>query len=326
MFFHIRTEKYGKGSVLYRNGELTKFFTKTDFNPAPAIYTQWHPSGKALAFSVNKVIQFAHAHGANRDVIDGYSDVAIYLFETNTVTTIEQLSDPDRLETYPVWSSDGKYLYFCSAKRLTLEKVKQIRYSLMRIGYDLETGQWGELETVLSADETKLSITLPRFSPDGRFLMFCMSKYGNFAAFRPSSDFYLMDMKTRQYRKLQISSEHSDAYHSWSSNGRWVVFSSKRLDGFFLKPFFSYVDKDGKFYKPFLLPQKDPAFYESYYRIFNRPEFITKPIPLDRRQFAAAVHSDKAIQAKLDKSVTWKNDMSIVPEELTYQTFSAGQE
>jgi len=322
MLFHIRSEDYGNASVLYRNGKLVKLSTKTDFNPSPAVYTQWHPGGEALAFSVNNVVQLGHAYGANRDVIDAYSDLAVYLFESNTITTTPEISNPETLETYPVWSPDGQCLYFCSAPRTPIARVRELRYSLMRIDYDLVTGRWGELETVLSADETELSITAPRFSPDGRYLLFCMAKHGNFPAFRPSSDLYLMDVRTREYRRLDISSEHTDAHHSWSSDGRWVVFSSKRPDGFFAKPYFSYVNEKGEFSKPFLLPQKDPAFYASHIRVFNRPELITKPIPLDRKQIATAIHSDDVIQAKLDPAVTWKQE----PLKTTRGSFTKGQE
>lgn len=70
----------------------------------------------------------------------------------------------------------------------------------------------------------------------------------------------MLDLSTRQCRRLAINSEQSESWHCWTSNGRWIVFSSKRLDGLFARPFFSYVDERGEFHKPFVLPKRIPAF------------------------------------------------------------------
>ena len=120
------------------------------------------------------------------------------------------------------------------------------------------TGQWGHAETVLSAEQTGLSILLPRVSPDGRFLLFCMCRYGCFPVYQPSSDLYMMDLATGRYSRLAINSEYSESWHSWSSNSRWIAFSSKRQGGLFTRTYLSYVDDDGTAYKPFVLPQRDP--------------------------------------------------------------------
>jgi len=67
------------------------------------------------------------------------------------------------------------------------------------------------------------------------------------------------------------------------------VFSSKRLDGLFARPFFSYVDEQGRFYKPFLLPQQDPAFYESCLNTFNVPQLVRGPIVVTERELAQGI-------------------------------------
>ena len=89
----------------------------------------------------------------------------------------------------------------------------------------------GQPETVLSAKETGLSILLPRVSPDGWFLLFCMCRYGCFPAFHPTSDLYLMDVAKGPTRSAPINREFSESWHSWSSNSRWIAFSSKRGEG-----------------------------------------------------------------------------------------------
>ena len=48
----------------------------------------------------------------------------------------------------------------------------------------------------------------------------------------------------------------------------------------FTKPYFTYIDENGTAHKPFLLPQKDPAFYDSFMRIYQVPELANEPVPI----------------------------------------------
>ena len=68
-----------------------------------------------------------------------------------------------------------------------------------------------------------------------------------------------------------------------------MVFSSKRLDGLFARPFFSYVDEQGQFHKPFALPQADPAFYDTCLKTFNVPELVRGPVTVKPRDLARAI-------------------------------------
>ncbi len=301
MVMHVRSAN--GGMLLIRDGTITKVDTRTGFNPTPAKYISLHPSGKLAAFSENKLEQFFHAVGELVDVFDLKSDLGLYLFDTNTVTTTPEICKPDRQETYPSWSPDGRRLYFCSAPRLPMKRWKHVRYDLMRISYDVETDTWGKLETVLSASETGLSITLPRVSPDGRFLLFCMSEYGSWPVCQASADLYLMNLKTGKYGPLDVNSEQAESWHCWSSSGRWIVFSSRRRDATLAKPYFSYIDETGKASKPLLLPQKDPAFYDSFLKTYNLPELITESIPFTRRELLGVVHSTRVLKAELAPTV-----------------------
>ena len=89
-----------------------------------------------------------------------------------------------------------------------------------------------------------------------------------------------MDLETREYEKLDINSEVNDSYHAWSEDGRWVVFSSKRYNELYSAPHFVYFDEEGNFHKPFILPQKDPLFYDTYLWNYNIPEFINGKVDL----------------------------------------------
>ncbi len=302
MCLHVRGGEAGAAMILAREGTATKIDTRTSFNASAASYISWHPSGRLAAFSANELMQFHHAVGYSRDVFDHNSDLCLYLVDSNSVTSTPEISAPDRLETFPTWSPDGRYLYFCSAERLWEKGLRakkelplsyrRVRYDLMRISCDVAAESWGKLETLLSAKETGLSINEPRVSPDGRFLLFCMSEYGCFPVYQQSCDLYMMDLESGRHWRLEINSERSDSWHCWSSNSRWIVFASKRRDGLFGRTYFSYIDPDGRAHKPLLLPQQDPTFYDSFLDNFNAPELITKPIRVGQdellRAFASA--------------------------------------
>ena len=307
MFIHMRGGKVS-GTLLARGGELSVINTSTKFNKASGAYRSWHPNGELIAFSSNIPRQGFHSTGLTREARDLTSDIILYNMDSNVISTFPSVARPDRMESYPAWSHDGKYLYFCSAPAIdsstTYEQYKDIKYDLMRITYEPKTGEWGQPETVLASSETGKSIGHPKFSPDGRFLLFTMADYGTLLIFHPEADLYIMDMDTREYHRLDCNSDDVDSYHSWSSNSRWFIFASKRRDPLCARLYISYVDEDGKAYKAFLLPQKDPTFYESFLKTYNVPELIAKPIGYSERQFTnASLNPGLLVQAQLDPKV-----------------------
>jgi hypothetical protein len=297
MLLDIRSQPYGSSALLTDGTQVNKIGTKFG-------YAAWHPSGTLVAFSVNDVRQVFHSAADEvRDVMDFDSFMAIYRPGQSGVHSIPGLVSKDRLETYPAWSPDGRYLYFCTAPRTwqaqsPLEGTyDQIRYDLARVSYDIDCDRWGEPETILSAREAGRSVLLPRVSPDGSWLLLTLCDYGCFPVYRQSSDLVMMDLGAnpeggpRVYRRLDINSEASESWHCWSSNGRWIAFSSKRLSHIFTRIYIAYVDEQGKVYLPLLLPQKEPRFYDSCLWTFSVPELVTEPVRVHKERIGRVIRS-----------------------------------
>ena len=281
-FFHIRGDK--GGTILNRNGQLRKINTRTEDMYAPATYGNLHPSGRYGVFSTNIVIPEFHTLSQTKlEVYDKTSDLLVLDFDNNHIIRSPLVNGNDGLETFPTFSANGKRIYFCGAPVLSLpDEIFQLKYSLCAIDFDTEQGIFGNhVDTLvnMSGAESK-SVSFPRPSPDGRFLLYCVSDYGTFPIWHRETDLEMMDMQTGETINIDVvNSNYSDTYHSWSSNSRWFVFASKRDDGWYGKPYFAYIDQDGTVHKPFVLPQRDPYFYDYTFKSFNIPELINGKLP-----------------------------------------------
>ena len=230
-------------------------------------------------------------------MFDSKSDVYVADLETNKMLRSPLLSDSTVFETFPTFSPDGKYIYYCAADSVLLPRdIKQLQYTLVRIPFDEQTAQFGtQVDTILTSHlspltSKKSSVCHPRISPDGRYLLYTVADYGTFPIWHPEADLQMMDLQTGRIDTLAIvNSDKSDTYHAWSSNSRWFVFASKRDDGLYGKPYFCYVDRQGKAHKPFCLPQKHPTFYDNCLKSFNAPELGKGKVPFDVNDVAKAM-------------------------------------
>ncbi len=281
MMLHVRGP-HG-GTLIVRDGKVTKVNPKSSGTPHGATYPAWHPSGRFIAFSANEIRQFFHTSGTKTiEVSDLGADMTLYDVERDEANVIPMLSGEEWMETFPTWSPDGKELYFCRAAGYREgTPLDSIRYNLCRISFDPDSVRFGEPEVVWDAAAEGHSVSFPRVSPDGRWLLMTVSDYGNFSIWHPESDLWLMDLNDLSVRvATELNSDNVDSFHSWSGNGRWVVFSSKRLDTLWSRPYIASFDPaTGRFGLPFILPQKDPLFYDSFTRTFNLPAFSSSPLP-----------------------------------------------
>ena len=302
MLFHVRLAN--SGTVIVNDGKVSRVNLKRDYTISSGVYPAWHPTEKLIAFSTNLTRQAFHTANPNKiEVYDLASDMILYDVKTDSVSIVS--NDSTLLEVYPTWSPDGKYLYYCKSVPLPEEmKDKDIRttypkiqYNLYRRSFDVATHNFGDEELIYDAASADKSVTLPRISPDGRYLLFALGQYGCFHSRHHDADIVCIPMD--KYNGTALTAEtsspvdltqvnsagYSDSYPSWSSNGHWMMLASRRDDDNYSRVYFAYFN-NGKVGKAFLLPQEDPEHNTFLLKSYNRPEFMVEPVKISVNEFS----------------------------------------
>lgn len=300
MVFHMRGEI---ACTLLLNGDrVERINTKTPHTISSLVYPAWHPSGRYITFSVNNTKQGFHINNRNRvEVFDSKSDVVVYDVEKHEIFTHNALFSPEAFENFPAFSPDGKTLYFCSADSCAMpEKFEEVKYHLCSIAFDPDTRTFGNrVDTLYNAYTEGHSASFPRVSPDGKRLLYTLGNYGGFAIWHKEANLYMIDLeKNKHYPLDAVNSNDAESYHSWSSNSRWIVVASRRIDGLYSRPFIAHIDAEGKPGKAFLLPQKKADYYSWFMKSYNVPEFVKGKVKDHRRTFASKGINEKGIDVK----------------------------
>jgi Tol biopolymer transport system component len=236
------------------------------------------------------------------EVYDKKSDVLVYDVIHHRILTDSLISTKEWSENIPVFSPDGKSLYFVSARQQVYpEDYKKQRYNLCRISFDAATGKFGNtVDTLIDAESMGKSVTWPRPSYNGRYIMYTLMDYGYFSVWHNESDLWLLDLKTGENRPLtNVNSKRSESLHNWNINSHWFFFTSRRDDGLYTRIYFSSIDDHGKATKPFLLPQQNPlVYYRRLMYSYNTPDFTLKPVKLNAHKAGEAIECDERIETK----------------------------
>ncbi|MCQ2066180.1 MAG: hypothetical protein MJY65_00785 [Bacteroidaceae bacterium] len=300
MQFHIR--QYLGCTVIVGNDGIHRINLKTDSTLSAGVYPAWNPKYDFIAYSVNNTTQRFHSADLNRiEVLDLGSDLVLYDVNGRSVSFIG--NRPDELECFPSWAPDGRTLYYVSAHIEVPDSVDRAKYiydNYQNIHYDLYSKSfnpdsliWGEPEKIIDAASVGHSIALPRVSPNGRYLLFSMAGYGVFHIWHRDADLYMADLNSLSVRSLtEINSPEVESYHSWSSDGQWIVFCSRRDDGNNTRLYISHLEEDGSFSEPFLLPQRNPAVNSQLLKSFSIPELTVEPVRISAHEFASHVRKD----------------------------------
>jgi hypothetical protein len=300
----VRSREWGGGTLLVDGSRVTRIKQSVG-------YGAWHPNGKLLAFTTTMPRQFFHTAGPDsREPLDLRAQLVLYDVAQRRFTAIPGLSSSQDLTTQPCWSPDGRWLYFSQTRRPWRDDTPfppptydQVHYSLKRVAYDPDTGAWGQPELLRSGDQAGRSLIYPRVSPDGRWLLYTSTDHGNFGFARPSSELALIDLQTGADVPVGLHREGADSWHSWSRNGRWIVFASRRADGLFERLYLSYFDTDGHFHPPLRLPQRDPWYDDTFWYSYNVPELISEPIGVNAGRLGRAARRAPTVDAPLPPEV-----------------------
>ena len=318
MLFHVRGS-HG-GTVIAEGSEAHKIAIKHDSILGAGVYPSWHPALPLVAFSTNMTGQVFHLQHAEKiEVLDESSDLLLYDVATNTVRNIPAAAHGDAFETFPCWNPAGNRLYYCSAdmrqmpdslygRRHTAEWTVQhydsVRYDIWSIPFDVATRTFGTPQLEVACAAQGKSASVPRVSPDGRYLLYTLADYGQFHIWHKSADLWCLplDSISAPYPLTAANSPDVDSYHTWSSNGRWMVFSSRRDDGTYTRPYIAYFDKDGQAHRAFLLPQRDPEQNILLLKSYNVPELTRHPVQVSRETLNHTVLHTEAEPATFQSS------------------------
>jgi len=318
----IHARESNGGTIIVTDGIPKKFNLKTAGTISAGVYPAWHPTHDYIAYSNNRTLQEMHLMSHDKiEVVDEENDIVLYDIKNNTVSPIE--NDSSEMECFPAWSADGRTLYYASnhfdspfdSERFVriFDNRYNLHFNLYAKPFDPETRTWGPHRLVFDAAAVDSSMTWPKLSPDGRYMMACISTHGIFPLDQIASDLFIFDFKDRTARRAdEINSRYAESYHAWSSNSKWVMWSTRREDGVFTRLYFSHIDENGHFSKPFALPQKDPESNRKLLLAYNLAEFQIEPISISPDEFASVILDTQAIPAAFESKRETDNDGNIV--------------
>ncbi len=210
--------------------------------------------------------------------------LAYYDRQTKTFHALHGADDDRYVQSNAVWSPDGKYVVFARGeayhsdafreKRSGLTKPEDIseflngerslKFDLWRVPFN--EGKGGRAEPLSGASNNGMSNYFPKYSPDGKWIVFCQAK--SFMLLQPDSTLHIIPAEGGEARRLECNTSRMNSWHSWSPNGRWLVFSSKAFSAY-TQLFLTHVDEEGH-----TTPAVPLSRFTSDDMAANIPEFV----------------------------------------------------
>jgi tetratricopeptide (TPR) repeat protein len=265
-------------------------YRRNDGGPTYGLLSQISPNGNHVLSTVKDLSIFVAvddnlAYSQLFFPIKGI--IGIYDREKGTFDALNGADDPKYVQSNPSWSPDGKKVVFARTETYINEKVKKAGIALLSIDdvdefstggkqfkYDLYSvdfndGKGGVASPLEGASYNGKSNYFPKFSPDGKWIVFCQAE--NFMLLQPDSRLYIMPSDGGKPRLMNCNMENMNSWHSWSPNGKWIVFSSKQ-QGLYTQLYLTHIDENGMDSPPVLL---ENLCFEK--RAANIPEFYPFP-------------------------------------------------
>jgi hypothetical protein len=204
--------------------------------------------------------------------------------ETGRFRELPGADNPEFVQSNPIWSPDGEYIVFARAKAPDLRNTKHqghvwltpaesrdfiaadepFQFDLYRIPFN--AGQGGTAEPVEGASHNGMSNYFARYSPDGRWIVFCRAK--SYMLLQPDSELYIIPAEGGNARRLRCNTSRMNSWHSFSPNGKWLVFASKAYSDY-TQLCLTHIDENGYSTPAVLL-----AHMTAKNRAANIPEFV----------------------------------------------------
>jgi len=210
--------------------------------------------------------------------------LVVYDREKETYHELPGADDPAYVQSDPTWSPDGKHIVFARSKAYVKPSIENstsvllgekevpeftedkapYKYDLYRVPFN--DGQGGKAEPVAGASHNGKSNFFAKFSPDGKWIVFTQAE--NYMLLMPDSELFIIPAEGGEPRRLSANTPNMNSWHSFSSNSRWLVFSSKK-NGPYTQLFLTHIDEDGNSTPPVVLDR-----FTSKDRAANIPEFV----------------------------------------------------
>ncbi len=270
-------------------------YAREDEEPTFGLLSQISPDGRYVVSTVKDRSVFV----AKEDLafsqlffpIQGI--LVVYDRQSRTFRALPGADDKRFVQSNPTWSPDGKYIVFARNEMYRLENLhnstsplltpadcaefleggKKFRFDLYRVPFG--DGRGGEAEPLAGASHNGMSNYFPKYSPDGRWIVFCKAK--SFMLLQPDSELYIIPAEGGEARRLRCNTARMNSWHSWSPNGRWLVFASKARSPY-TQLFLTHIDAAGRSSPPVALER-----FTASDTAANIPEFVNAPPGAIRR-------------------------------------------
>lgn len=263
-------------------------FRREDDQPTFGLLSQVSPDGRYVISTVQDRAVFVATPGIEFSQlffpIKGI--LAVYDTQTGHFSALPGADDPEYVQSNPTWSPDGQYVVFARAKAYRkpaienargilldehdvpefIEDNEPFKFDLYRVPFN--EGRGGVAEPVEGASHNGMSNYFAKFSPDGKWIVFCKAE--NYMLLMPDSELYIIPAEGGEARRLRANTPRMNSWHSFSSNGRWLVFSSKANTPY-TQLFLTHIDEEGHSTPPVVLDR-----FTGTYGAANIPEFVPR--------------------------------------------------